>query len=102
MSLSASPLLDASREELCRKLDFECGACYFKCSDAETLKIHQSSVHKPPTYDLFVQDFVSLGAQIKEHMRIESDSDQSDTFLCENIFSSVNKVQTFVMTHELL
>ena len=66
------------------------------------LKIHRSSVHKPPTYDLFVQDFVSLGAQIKEHMRIESDSDQSDTFLCENIFSSVNKVQTFVMTHELL
>ena len=79
VSLSASPLLDTSREELCRKLDFECGACYFKCSDAETLKIHRSSVHKLPRKcpdcDLVFQDFVPLGAHLKVHMGIESDSD---------------------------
>ena len=79
VSLSASPLLDTSREELCRKLDFECGACYFKCSDAEALKMHRSSVHKLPRKcpdcDLVFQDFVPLGAHIKVHLGIESDSD---------------------------
>ena len=79
VSLSASPLLDTSREGLRGKLDFECGACYFKCSDGETLRIHRSSVHKLPRKcpdcDLVFQDFVPLGAHIKVHMGIESDSD---------------------------
>ena len=66
VSLSASPLLDISREEFCSNPVFECGACYFKCSDGETLKMHRSSVHKLPKKcsdcDLVFQDFVSLGA----------------------------------------
>ena len=45
VSLSASPLLDTSREEFCSNIDFECGCCYFKCSDGETLKMHRSGVH---------------------------------------------------------
>ena len=81
-------------------------SCYFKCSDGEALKIHRSSVRQLPRKgsdcDLVFQDCVSLGAHIKVHMGIESDSDSSDIFLSENMFSSVNKVQTFVMTHELL
>ena len=46
VSLSASPLLDISREEFCSNPEFKCGACYFKCSDGETLKIHRSSAPK--------------------------------------------------------
>ena len=79
VSLSASHLLDTSREEFCSNFDFECGSCYFKCSDGEALKIHRSSVHQLPrkcsVCDLVFQDFVSLGAHIKVHMGIESDSD---------------------------
>ena len=66
VSLYVSPLLDISREEFCSNPVFECGACYFKCSDGETLKMHRSSVHKLPKKcsdcDLVFQDFVSLGA----------------------------------------
>ena len=79
VSLSASPLLDTRREEPCSNRDFECGSCYFACSDGETLKIHRSSVHKLPRKcsdcDLVFQDFVSLMAHAKIHMGIESDSD---------------------------
>ena len=66
VSLSASPLLDISREEFYSNPVFECGACYFKCSDGETLKMHRSSIHKLPKKcsdcDLVFQDFVPLGS----------------------------------------
>ena len=80
MSLSASPLLDTSGEEFRSYFDFECGSCYFKCSDGEALKIHRNSVHQLPRKssdcDLVFQDFVSLASHIKVvHMGIESDSD---------------------------
>ena len=60
-----------------RLKDFECGSCYFKGSDGETLKMHRSSVHKLPrqccdcdfkalgAHELIVfQDFVSYVAHI--------------------------------------
>ena len=91
MSLSASPLLDASREETyvnvdavegglsSKKCAFECGSCGSKFSNGEALKIHRANVHKLPMKcpdcDLVFQNFVSFVAHYKVHRGIESDSD---------------------------
>ena len=91
VSLSASPLLDASREESCVSVDaveggmssekcaFECGSCGSKFSNGEALKIHLANVHKLPMKcpdcDLVFQNFVSFVAHYKVHRGIESDSD---------------------------
>ena len=91
VSLSASPLLDASREETCVNVDaveggmssekcaFECGSCGSKFSNGEALKIHLANVHKLPMKcpdcDLVFQNFVSFVAHYKVHRGIESDSD---------------------------
>ena len=57
--------------------------------------MHLGSAHtKCFMCDLVSSNLVSLAAHHKVHMKIESDSDLSDTSY-KTMFSSVNKVQTF-------